>query len=92
MRGLERGAAVSGPEGESSPGAGLGFAMRLGSEMVSAVLVGLGLGYLLDQWLGTGPWCMVASLFFGVAAGFLNVYRAVNPDANNIRPGSQSPP
>jgi len=57
---------------------GIGFAFRVGVELVSALIVGAGLGWLLDQWLGTGPWLMVVLLFFGMGAGILNVYRAAN--------------
>ncbi|WP_420725824.1 AtpZ/AtpI family protein [Hwanghaeella sp. LZ110] len=54
---------------------GIGFAMRLGTELVAAIGIGVGVGYGLDQWLGTTPWLMVLFFFFGGAAGVLNVYR-----------------
>ncbi|MDA0676262.1 MAG: AtpZ/AtpI family protein [Proteobacteria bacterium] len=54
----------------------LGMAFRFGVELVSALAVGLGIGYLLDRWLGTSPWMMVMFFFLGAAAGMLNVYRA----------------
>ncbi len=50
--------------------------LRLGSEFVAAVLVGAGLGYLLDMWLQTSPWLFLAMMLFGFAAGVLNVVRA----------------
>ena len=66
-----------GPD-RSSIGSGLGFALRIGIELVAALAVGVGIGYALDRWLGTGPWLMVVFFFLGSAAGFLNVYRAVS--------------
>ncbi|WP_370511874.1 AtpZ/AtpI family protein [Telmatospirillum sp. J64-1] len=51
--------------------------MRIAVELVAGVLVGVGIGYALDAWLGTRPWLMVVFLFLGSAAGALNVYRAV---------------
>ena len=54
----------------------MGLAMRLGTEFIAASLVGLGAGYLLDQWLHTAPWLMLAMLLIGFAAGVLNVTRA----------------
>lgn len=54
---------------------GIGYAMRLGTELVAAIGIGVGVGYALDQWLGTTPWLMVVFFFFGGAAGVLNVYR-----------------
>jgi len=40
------------------------------------VLVGAGLGWLLDRWLGTTPWGLIVFLLLGFAAGVLNVMRA----------------
>lgn len=61
-----------------SPGemGGLGWAFRIGVEMVSALAVGVGIGLLLDWWLGTGPWFLVVFFLLGAGAAFLNVYRA----------------
>ncbi|MBF0426487.1 MAG: AtpZ/AtpI family protein [Magnetococcales bacterium] len=54
---------------------GLSLAMRLSTEMVVATLIGVGIGQWLDGWLHTGPWATVIFFFFGVAAGFRNLYR-----------------
>ncbi|MCL2103235.1 MAG: AtpZ/AtpI family protein [Syntrophorhabdaceae bacterium] len=48
----------------------------LGFEMAFSVLIGIGIGYYLDKWLGTAPWMMVIWLVFGFAAGFRSLYRA----------------
>lgn len=53
-------------------------ALRLGTEMVSALIVGVGIGYFLDYWLETKPWFLVIFFFFGAGAGVLNVYRSAN--------------
>lgn len=55
---------------------GLGRGMRLGTEFIAAVLVGAGMGYLLDLWLGTSPWLLLVLLMVGFAAGVLNVVRS----------------
>jgi ATP synthase protein I len=57
---------------------------RLSTELVAGVLVGAGLGWLLDRWLGTTPWGLIVFLLLGFAAGVLNVMRAagVAPDRN----------
>lgn len=55
---------------------GLGWAFRIGVEMVSALAVGVGIGLLLDWWLGTGPWFLVVFFILGAGAAILNVYRA----------------
>ena len=47
----------------------LGRYSALGFEMALSVLIGLGIGYYLDKWLGTAPWLMILWLGFGFAAG-----------------------
>ena len=47
----------------------------IGLHLVSGPLVGFAIGYGLDYWLDTGPWCKLCFLLLGIAAGFLNVYR-----------------
>ena len=49
--------------------------LRICVELFSAVMVGAGIGYLLDNFFGTKPWMLIVFLFFGGAAGILNVYR-----------------
>ena len=56
---------------------GLGLGLRIGIELVVAIGIATGLGWALDRWFGTRPWGMVVLFFLGVAAGMLNVYRAV---------------
>jgi ATP synthase protein I len=45
------------------------------SEFVAAVLVGAGIGWLVDYWTGAKPWGLVVFLGLGAAAGFWSVYR-----------------
>lgn len=47
----------------------------MGLHLVSGPLVGFAIGYALDVWLGTSPWCKIIFLLVGIGAGFLNVYR-----------------
>lgn len=58
-----------------APKTALGLAFRVSVELVSALVVGLAIGWALDQWLDTGPLLMVAFLVLGFAAGLMNVYR-----------------
>lgn len=57
--------------------------LRIGAELLSAVIVGGALGYLADELLGTKPWFMAVFLFFGGAAGVLNVYRLAKQEDNH---------
>jgi ATP synthase protein I len=56
---------------------GMGLGVRIGIELVLAIVVSTGLGWAIDRWFGTRPWGMIVLFFLGVAAGMLNVYRAV---------------
>jgi len=49
---------------------------RLSSELVAGVVVGAGIGWLLDHWLGISPWGLIVFLLLGFAAGVLNVMRS----------------
>ena len=60
------------------PGNILSLAFRIGVELVSAIAIGLAIGWLLDNWLSTKPWFMIVFIFLGGAAGILNVFRLAN--------------
>lgn len=55
--------------------AGFARGFRLSSELVAGVLVGAGLGWLIDKGLGTLPWGMFVFALLGFTAGVLNVMR-----------------
>ncbi len=65
------------PDGSKSPHSGLGFGMRIGVELVAALIIGVVGGIALDDWLGTKPWFMVAFFVLGAVAGMFNVFRVV---------------
>ena len=57
-------------------------------QLVLSYLIGAPLGsgiigWLLDRWLGTQPWVMLAMLFLGFAGGFVSVMAI-----SNQRPGN----
>ena len=60
----------------ATPASGYARGFRLSSELVAGVVVGAGLGWLLDRWLGIAPWGLIVFLLLGFAAGVLNVMRA----------------
>ena len=59
-------------------GSFMGTAFKLGTELVSAVLVGTIIGFILDTWFDTKPWLMILFFFLGSIAGILNVIKAAN--------------
>jgi len=52
-------------------------ASLLGIHMVATTFVGLAIGYYLDKWLETNPWCTLIFLLLGIAAGFKNMFQEV---------------
>tara|TARA_X000001036_G_scaffold104146_1_gene97393 strand:+ start:1703 stop:1987 length:285 start_codon:yes stop_codon:yes gene_type:complete len=59
-------------------GSFLGNALKLGTELVAAVVVGTIIGFILDNWFDTKPWLIIIFFFLGAAAGLLNVIRTAN--------------
>ena len=70
------------PSARSSPGSamsGMSLGLQAGSEFVSAVVIGAGIGWVLDKGLGTKPAFLIVFFMFGVAAGVWNVIRLTSP-------------
>jgi ATP synthase protein I len=68
----------------------LGMISTMGISVVVAIAIGVFIGVKLDAWLGTGHWFFYIFLFFGIAAGFRNIFviagkelRDDGPDKNN---------
>ena len=59
-------------------GSFLGSALKLGTELVAAVVVGTIIGFILDNWFDTKPWLIIIFFFLCAAAGLLNVIRTAN--------------
>ena len=49
----------------------------IGLHLVSGVIVGVLIGYFLDNYFDTSPWLTIIFFFLGVAAGFRNMYKDV---------------
>ncbi len=56
-----------------------GIGLRVGMELVVALVVGVGIGWVLDRWLGTRPIFLAIFVLLGGAAGVLNVWRLFAP-------------
>lgn len=68
-------ARVGPPPLEKPPASMTALAYRIGVELVVATAFGAGIGYLLDQYLGSFPVGLGVMLLVGGAAGVRNVYR-----------------
>lgn len=58
-----------GPNRPATPSTALGQAWAMTIEMAASLVVGAGIGYGLDRWLGSKPWFLVGFLILGLAAG-----------------------
>jgi ATP synthase protein I len=63
-------------ENRAATASGYARGFRLSSELVAGVIVGAGLGWLIDRWFGVSPWGLIVFLLLGFAAGVLNVMRS----------------
>ena len=54
----------------------IGTAFKLSTELVSAVVVGTIIGFILDKTFGTKPWLILIFFFVGVVAGITNVIKS----------------
>ena len=54
----------------------MGTAFKMSTELVSAVVVGTIIGFILDSWFGTKPWLILIFFFVGAIAGIMNVVKS----------------
>ncbi|KAA2213243.1 AtpZ/AtpI family protein [Teichococcus oryzae] len=78
-RGLEKDASDPKAGQDGLPAGALQIGLRAGIEVVSALIAGAGLGWLLDHWLGSFPWLFLVFFVVGGVAGVMNVYRLFSP-------------
>ena len=53
--------------------AGLGYGSRLSVEIITSLLAGLGLGWVIDHFAGTSPLFMLVLMFLGLGLGVYHV-------------------
>ena len=56
---------------------GASFGFKISSELVAALVVGVGIGLLVDKYFNTKPFGLIIFFILGAFAGFLNVYRVM---------------
>ena len=57
---------------------GAGFAFKTSTELIAALIVGVGIGLIVDNYLGTKPFGLIIFFILGSFAGFLNIYRVMH--------------
>ena len=56
---------------------GAGFAFKISTELIAALIVGVGIGLVVDNYMGTKPFGLIIFFILGSFAGFLNIYRVM---------------
>jgi len=54
---------------------GAGFGFKISTEIVAALVVGVIIGIVVDNYFNTQPFGLIIFFILGALAGFLNVYR-----------------
>jgi ATP synthase protein I len=60
----------------------INLAMRLGVELVAAMVIAVVIGWGLDKLFHTAPWLMILMVPVGMAAGLRNLIRATGRTGN----------
>jgi ATP synthase protein I len=86
-QGLDAPPASTGDRFDPLSGSAWSIGLRVGVELVSALALGVAIGWALDRWLGTGPILLAVFVMLGGAAGVLNVWRLFAPRGQGSRGG-----
>jgi F0F1-type ATP synthase assembly protein I len=54
-----------------------GPAAVAGYTLIGSILLLGGIGYALDAWCGTSPWCLVTGLILGIIVGFFELAKII---------------
>lgn len=77
-RPTRKGQAVGAPDSGA-----MRVALRLGVEIVAALVIAVVIGWGLDRLFHTRPWLMIAFVPLGAAAGLRNVFRVMGPGSKS---------
>ena len=56
---------------------GAGFGFKISTEILAALVIGVGIGIIVDNYFNTKPFGLIIFFILGALAGFLNVYRVM---------------
>ena len=74
---IETAKSSNNPNTNKNKESGAGFGFKISTEIIAALVVGVGIGLIVDKYLGTKPFGLIIFFIFGALAGFLNVYRVM---------------
>ena len=64
-------------QNQKHKGTGAGFGFKISTEIIAALIVGVCIGLLVDNYFNTKPFGLIIFFILGALAGFLNVYRVM---------------
>lgn len=67
-------------DADAARGRAMGKGLRLASELLAAMVVGPGLGLLIDRFAGVSPWGLLGGILLGFFAGIRNVAKMMKDD------------
>ena len=67
--------ARTGPGPNPAAAKGYGQGSRVLMELIGAPLGGGIVGWALDRWFGTSPWCLLVFLALAIIVAFRNIFR-----------------
>ena len=56
---------------------GAGFGFKISTEIIAALVIGVCIGLLVDNYFNTKPFGLIIFFILGALAGFFNVYRVM---------------
>ena len=63
---------------DNSEQSNLAMALSVVTLFSSNILGGILVGYLLDRWLGTGPWMVITGIVLGLTSAVIGLIRVLN--------------
>lgn len=57
------------------------------AEFLAAILTWGGIGWLVDRWLGTAPWVMIAGIVLGNSLGIYLLWLRSDPERTKVADG-----
>ncbi|HEY6805047.1 MAG TPA: AtpZ/AtpI family protein [Pyrinomonadaceae bacterium] len=63
------------PDSKEETNRKTGFAYAAGITLFATVAVFCAIGWFLDKWLGTQPWCLIVGIVVGSALGLFEFVR-----------------
>ena len=69
----------------------LGAGYRFLASMIGGVLSGIGLGWLLDHYAGTGPWGMIGGMLIGSTVSIFTVVRTAGRMSDEAKKAGPPP-